>query len=65
MTIRELEGLVRSLFTQLLSALTSIPPAGWRFIEIGILERTEGLDLLVGGQLIAVPAPAERTDERD
>ena len=40
-------------------------PGGRRFVEIVYLKRTEGLDLLIGGQLIAVPAPAERADERD
>ena len=38
-------------------------PGGRRLVKIDILERIEGLDLLVGGQLVAVSAPAERTNE--
>ena len=40
-------------------------PSGRRFVEIDILERAERLDLVVSGQLIPVPASAERADERD
>ena len=36
-----------------------------RFIEIDVLERSEWLNLLVGRQLIPIPAPAERTHEPD
>lgn len=33
-------------------------PGGRRFVKVDILKCPEGLDLLIGGQLIPVPAPA-------
>lgn len=36
-----------------------------RFIEIDVLERPERLNLIVGGQLIPIPAAPERTDQSD
>ena len=38
-------------------------PNGQRLAKLGILERIERLDLIVGGQLPPVPSPAERTYE--
>lgn len=47
-------------------ARVDIDSSRWRrFVEINILQRAEGLDLLISGQLIAVPAAAERADEGD
>ena len=62
---RKKDGLGQIVVYRVIVGVDVDPLKRGRFIEIDVLERPEWLDLLVGGQLIPVPAPAERTDEPD
>ena len=62
---RKSDGLGQIIVYRVIVGVDIDPLKRGRFIEIDVLERSEWLNLLVGRQLIAIPAPAERTDEPD